>query len=153
MTMKLHLVGTIGSLIAYTTVASAVDCGPAPTGESTTKVKFAGKAQTNSVINPNNLPVVAPLGAQLPPLIYETASSGDHSPNSLGIAAIKSADGSMKLKCGLRGTITGQHFTSFNPPTIQAQFLSHVVCPDHSQLDFDVATTVVVGAGTCPDDA
>jgi hypothetical protein len=68
--------------------------------------------------------------------------------DTLGFARIQSADNQIRMTCGLRGTLTAIVPTS--PTSFNATFLSHAVCPEHSQLDFNVATVVNV-TGLCPD--
>ena len=67
--------------------------------------------------------------------------------DTLGFARIVSLDNQIRMTCGIRGTITAvvPTATGFN-----ATFVSHAVCPEHSQLDFNVATVVTV-TGFCPD--
>ena len=81
-------------------------------------VYFTGEAITNIVNNP------APV---------------DIAPNTLGTATIATTDHKIRLTCGIRGTIVNATPT---PTGIDAVFLSHAVCADHSQLDFNVQTTV-----------
>jgi hypothetical protein len=67
--------------------------------------------------------------------------------DTLGFARIESADNQIRMTCGLRGTIVAVVPT---PGGFNATFVSHAVCPEHSQLDFNVATVVTV-TGLCPD--
>jgi len=123
----------LGAALAFAIANPALAAKPAACTDvpgalpGSSLVYFTGEAITNSVNSPT-----------------------DVSPNTLGTATIKTIDHKISLVCGIRGTVVGLNPT---PTGIDALFVSHAVCPDHSQLDFNVQTTVTFTTPptlTCP---
>jgi hypothetical protein len=124
---KLLAVALAAALVNSASAAQFNSCSSVPgAAPGSFQVPFGGHAQTNII-------------AAVPTV------------DTLGFARIESADNQIRMTCGIRGTLTSVVPTlPPSPPGFTATFVSHAVCPDHSQLDFDVATVVSIVAA-CPD--